>query len=192
MSQETSLVGQFLIAMPGMDDERFKKSVVLITSYSDEGAKGLIINKPTDILSYKEIIEKNSQDIDLDEINFNKDVGVFYGGPVDLERVIILHSNDYSMSETKKISNTNCSITGSKKILPLLLDSKLLSKSKLFIGCSEWQSGQLESEIKSSDWLIWNSDNNIIFEESTDLVWLKVISSMGINIGSLSNQRGFA
>tara|TARA_B100001175_G_scaffold233161_1_gene199605 strand:- start:469 stop:1047 length:579 start_codon:yes stop_codon:yes gene_type:complete len=192
MSQETSLVGQFLIAMPGMDDERFKKSVVLITSYSDEGAKGLIINKPTDILSYKEIIEKNSQDIDLDEINFNKDVGVFYGGPVDLERVIILHSNDYSMSETKKISNTNCSITGSKKILPLLLDSKLPSKSKLFIGCSEWQSGQLESEIKSSDWLIWNSDNNIIFEESTDLVWLKVISSMGINIGSLSNQRGFA
>ncbi len=192
MSQETSLVGQFLIAMPGMDDERFKKSVVLITSYSDEGAKGLIINKPTDILSYKEIIEKNSQDINLDEINFNKDVGVFYGGPVDLERVIILHSNDYSMSETKKISNTNCSITGSKKILPLLLDSKLPSKSKLFIGCSEWQSGQLESEIKSSDWLIWNSDNNIIFEESTDLVWLKVISSMGINIGSLSNQRGFA
>jgi putative transcriptional regulator len=192
MSQETSLVGQFLIAMPGMDDERFKKSVVLIISYSDEGAKGLIINKPTDILSYKEIIEKNSQDIDLDEINFNKDVGVFYGGPVDLERVIILHSNDYSMSETKKISNTNCSITGSKKILPLLLDSKLPSKSKLFIGCSEWQSGQLESEIKSSDWLIWNSDNNIIFEESTDLVWLKVISSMGINIGSLSNQRGFA
>ena len=192
MSQETSLVGQFLIAMPGMDDERFKKSVVLITSYSDEGAKGLIINKPTDILSYKEIIEKNSQDIDLDEINFNKDVGVFYGGPVDLERVIILHSNDYSMSETKKISNTNCSITGSKKILPLLLDSKLPSKSKLFIGCSEWQSGQLESEIKSSDWLIWNSDTNIIFEESTDLVWLKVISSMGINIGSLSNQRGFA
>ena len=192
MSQETSLVGQFLIAMPGMDDERFKKSVVLITSYSDEGAKGLIINKPTDILSYKEIIEKNSQDIDLDEINFNKDVGVFYGGPVDLERVIILHSNDYSMPETKKISNTNCSITGSKKILPLLLDSKLPSKSKLFIGCSEWQSGQLESEIKSSDWLIWNSDNNIIFEESTDLVWLKVISSMGINIGSLSNQRGFA
>ncbi len=192
MSQETSLVGQFLIAMPGMDDERFKKSVVLITSYSDEGAKGLIINKPTDILSYKEIIEKNSQDIDLDEINFNKDIGVFYGGPVDLERVIILHSNDYSMSETKKISNTNCSITGSKKILPLLLDSKLPSKSKLFIGCSEWQSGQLESEIKSSDWLIWNSDNNIIFEESTDLVWLKVISSMGINIGSLSNQRGFA
>ena len=192
MPQETSLVGQFLIAMPGMDDERFKKSVVLITSYSDEGAKGLIINKPTDILSYKEIIEKNSQDIDLDEINFNKDVGVFYGGPVDLERVIILHSNDYSMSETKKISNTNCSITGSKKILPLLLDSKLPSKSKLFIGCSEWQSGQLESEIKSSDWLIWNSDNNIIFEESTDLVWLKVISSMGINIGSLSNQRGFA
>ena len=192
MSQETSLVGQFLIAMPGMDDERFKKSVVLITSYSDEGAKGLIINKPTDILSYKEIIEKNSQDIDLDEINFNKDVGVFYGGPVDLERVIILHSNDYSMSETKKISNTNCSITGSKKILPLLLDSKLPSKSKLFIGCSEWQSGQLQSEIKSSDWLIWNSDNNIIFEESTDLVWLKVISSMGINIGSLSNQRGFA
>ena len=192
MSQETSLVGQFLIAMPGMDDERFKKSVVLITSYSDEGAKGLIINKPTDILSYKEIIEKNSQDIDLDEINFNKDVGVFYGGPVELERVIILHSNDYSMSETKKISNTNCSITGSKKILPLLLDSKLPSKSKLFIGCSEWQSGQLESEIKSSDWLIWNSDNNIIFEESTDLVWLKVISSMGINIGSLSNQRGFA
>ena len=78
MSQETSLVGQFLIAMPGMDDERFKKSVVLITSYSDEGAKGLIINKPTDILSYKEIIEKNSQDIDLDKINFNKDVGVFY------------------------------------------------------------------------------------------------------------------
>jgi len=192
MSQETSLVGQFLIAMPGMDDERFKKSVVLITSYSDEGAKGLIINKPTDILSYKEIIEKNSQDIDLDEINFNKDIGVFYGGPVDLERVIILHSNDYSISETKKISNTNCSITGSKKILPLLLDSKLPSKSKLFIGCSEWQSGQLESEIKSSDWLIWNSDNNIIFEESTDLVWLKVISSMGINIGSLSNQRGFA
>ena len=192
MSQETSLVGQFLIAMPGMDDERFKKSVVLITSYSDEGAKGLIINKPTDILSYKEIIEKNSQDIDLDKINFNKDVCVFYGGPVDLERVVILHSDDYSMPETKKISNTNCSITGSKKILPLLLDSKLPSKSKLFIGCSEWQSGQLESEIKSSDWLIWNSDNNIIFEESTDLVWLKVISSMGINIGSLSNQRGFA
>lgn len=192
MSQETSLVGQFLIAMPGMDDERFKKSVILITSYSDEGAKGLIINKPTDILSYKEIVEKNSQDIDLDEISLDKDLGVFYGGPVDLERVVILHSNDYSIPETNKISNADCSITGSKKILPLLLDSKLPNKSKLFIGCSEWQSGQLESEIKSSDWLIWNSSINIIFEENTDLVWLKVISSMGINIESLSNQRGFA
>ena len=192
MPQETSLIGQFLIAMPGMDDERFKKSVILITSYSDEGAKGLIINKPTDILSYKEIIEKNSQDIDLDDFNFNKNIGVFYGGPVDLERVVILHSNDYSMPETDKISNTECSITGSKKILPLLIDAKFPSKSKLFIGFSEWESGQLESEIKSSDWLIWNSDTNIIFEENTELVWLKVIYNMGINIGSLSNQRGFA
>ena len=96
------------------------------------------------------------------------------------------------MPETDKISNTECSITGSKKILPLLIDAKFPSKSKLFIGFSEWESGQLESEIKSSDWLIWNSDTNIIFEENTELVWLKVISNMGINMGSLSNQRGFA
>ena len=192
MPQETSLIGQFLIAMPGMDDERFKKSVVLITSFSDEGAKGLIINKPTEILTYKEIIEKNSDDFNFKELDFKKNIDVFYGGPVDFEKVVVLHSNDYSMPETNKILNTDCSITGSKKILPLLVESKFPIKSKLIIGCSEWESGQLESEIKSSDWLIWSSDNSIIFEENSELIWLKVISNMGINIGSLSNQRGFA
>ena len=192
MQQETPLIGQFLIAMPGMDDERFKKSVVLITSFSDGGAKGLIINKKTDILSYKEIVEKNSENIDLKEFKFNKDINVFYGGPVNCERVVVLHSNDYSIPETNQILNTHCSITGSKKILPLLVDNKFPSKSKLIIGSSEWESGQLESEIKSSDWLIWDASNNIIFEENPELIWLKVITSMGINIGSLSNQRGFA
>ena len=119
MQQETSLIGQFLIAMPGMDDERFKKSVVLITSFSDDGAKGLIINKQTEILSYKDILEKNSENLNLKEFKFNKDINVFYGGPVNCERVVVLHSNDYSIPETNQILNTDCSITGSKKILPL-------------------------------------------------------------------------
>ena len=115
MHQETSLIGQFLIAMPGMDDERFKKSVVLITSFSDDGAKGLIINKQTEILSYKDILEKNSENLNLKEFKFNKDINVFYGGPVNCERVVVLHSNDYSIPETNQILNTDCSITGSKK-----------------------------------------------------------------------------
>ena len=112
MQQETSLIGQFLIAMPGMDDERFKKSVVLITSFSDDGAKGLIINKQTEILSYKDILEKNSENLNLKEFKFNKDINVFYGGPVNCERVVVLHSNDYSIPETNQILNTDCSITG--------------------------------------------------------------------------------
>ena len=192
MTKETSLIGKFLIAMPGMDDERFKKSVILITAFSDEGANGLIINKPTDILSYQDIIEKNSENEELITVNFDKEIKVYYGGPVDFEKVVILHSNDYSIPETNKVINTDCSITGSKKILPLLGKEKFPTKSKVILGCAEWESGQLESEIKSSEWLIWESNNHIIFEENPDLIWLKVISSMGINIGSLSNQRGHA
>jgi len=192
MTQETSLIGKFLIAMPGMDDERFKKSVILITAFSDEGANGLIINKPTDILSYQDIIEKNSENEELIAVNFDKEIKVYYGGPVDFEKVVILHSNDYSIPETNKVINTDCSITRSKKILPFLGKEKFPIKSKVILGCAEWESGQLESEIKSSEWLIWESNNHIIFEENPDLIWLKVISSMGINIGSLSNQRGHA
>ena len=187
MNKNESLIGSFLIAMPSMPDPRFQKSVILITSYSEEGATGILINKP-----YKMNINEVLNNIGIEEKENKNDIPVLNGGPVEADKGFIIHSSDFELRGSTEIDGINCAVNTTKESLAILCNKKTPLEANLYLGYCGWTSGQLDKEIKSNDWLICNSDKNMIFNKNYDLIWNKMIEEMGLNLSFLSNKSGLA
>lgn len=187
MENESTLIGQFLVAMPSLTDPRFEKSVILITSHNPEGATGLIINKPFHT-NLNNIINRIGVS---DEIS-RDDIDVLNGGPVDADKGIILHNSEFTSLGTTKVHGINCSITATKEALSLLLKSESSIKANLYLGYSGWGPDQLDKEIKSNDWLISPGNEEIIFNKNYEIIWSKVIMDMGLSLSSISAHGGIA
>ena len=183
----SSLKNKILISMPHMIDPYFSKSVIYICEHNTEGGMGLIINKqfkPNDILK---IFNKLS--ISNDEVSVLKNK-IFFGGPVLLERGIVLHNKDYETKGTINISD-NFSITSQKDVLNEL-KNKPDTPFKLILGHSGWSAGQLEKEIENGDWLIQSTTEDFIFKINPDEMWKQAAGSLGINIGATQSISGQA
>ena len=187
MNKTESLTGSFLIAMPFMPDPRFEKSVILLTSYSKEGATGILINKPYE-MNINEVF--NNMGI---EKNANKnDIPVLNGGPVEMDKGFIIHNADLELKGSTEIEGINCAVNTTKESLAVLCEKEEPLEANLYLGYCGWTSGQLDNEIKSNDWLICNSHKDIIFSKKYDLMWEKLINEMGLNLSFLSNKSGLA
>ena len=181
------MTGQLLIAMPGMRDERFAKSVIYMCAHSEEGAMGLVLNQRLDSLTFAELISQ----LELDEKHLSKDVPVHFGGPVESGRGFVLHTSDYQQDATLEVVN-GVALTATVEILKAIAQGKGPQKSLLALGYAGWGPGQLDMEIRANGWLQVPSDSEIIFDIEPDTKWERAIQRLGIDPRMLSDDVGHA
>jgi putative transcriptional regulator len=194
--QDSNLEGQLLIAMPGMPDDRFARSVIYMCAHSDEGAMGLIINKPADDLRFGDLLEQidlfdDDETIELSEPDARRPIHT--GGPVEADRGFVLHSPDYfSKSATMTITNGIC-LTATTDILKAIAAGSGPQRSMLALGYSGWGPGQLESELGANGWLNCPADPDLVFAEDPAVKYDRALSKLGVDSSShLVNTAGRA
>ena len=164
--EHSSLVGQILVASPKMADPRFQRTVILIVRHSKEGAVGITINRPIgehSLASLLAMLGENGSAVD-------GDVQIFAGGPVQPEAIFVIHTTDYTRSETIPI-NGHVAVTSSSQMFHDIGRNKGPRKILIAFGYSGWGPSQLEAELARHDWFTAAVDADLIFEERRERVW---------------------
>jgi putative transcriptional regulator len=187
-----NLTNQFLIAMPGMADDNFARTVVYLCEHSKNGALGLVINRPTDI-TLKSLFEKVELSLDRDELAQQP---VFFGGPVQTERGFVLHEKSgmeqSPYTSTLAIAGGDLEMTTSKDVLEALSNGAGPRRLMVTLGYSGWSAGQLEEEIGRNGWLTVNADPQVIFDTPVDERYQRALSLLGFDPLMLSQEAGHA
>jgi len=193
----TQLSHHFLIAMPGLEDPVFAKSVVYLCEHSERGAMGLIINKPGD-LSLKHLFEKVELPLTRQDLLQSN---VLQGGPVQTERGFVLHEPMLEESSDEKSNSIYAStlsvpgglaMTTSKDVLEAMANGSGPQRVLVTLGYASWGEGQLESEIGENSWLTVAADPVVIFDTPIEQRYDKALSLLGLQAWMLSSQVGHA
>ncbi len=182
------LVGKLLVAMPGMGDPRFVHSVILLCAHSDEGAMGLIINKPVSDLSFSGLLEH----LDIPKSPAGREITVHFGGPVERGRGFVLHSPEYRGAGSTMHIEGGYGMTATLDVLEALARGAGPDQALLALGYTGWGPGQLESEIARNDWLTVEANAALIFAATDAEKWTGALRGMGIDPLSLSATSGRA
>lgn len=195
VSGRSYLDGQCLIAMPGMSDQRFARSVVYLCAHSEDGAMGIIVNKPAADTRFPELL------VQLDVIppdqairlpSQAEKVKVLRGGPVETKRGFVLHSADFFLeSATLPIDDGIC-LTATLDILRAIAVGTGPENAVLALGYAGWGAGQLESEIQSNGWLHCEADPELLFDDALDTKYFRALGKLGIDPAFLSKDAGHA
>ncbi|MGE7470576.1 YqgE/AlgH family protein [Bosea sp. NPDC003192] len=195
ISGRSYLDGQCLIAMPGMSDQRFARSVVYLCAHSEDGAMGIIVNKPAADTHFPELL------VQLDVIPPDQAIRlpsqaekmkVLRGGPVETKRGFVLHSADFFLeSATLPIDDGIC-LTATLDILRAIAVGTGPENAVLALGYAGWGAGQLESEIQSNGWLHCAADQALLFDDALDTKYARALNKLGIDQAFLSKDAGHA
>ena len=161
-----SLVGQLLVAAPGVGDPRFERTVILIVEQGPDGALGIVVNKPIGEQPLASVFKALGQK----DGDATGSVRVFSGGPVQPEVGFVVHSAEYRRPETVALTD-RLSMTSSVAILQDIGDKKGPAKILVAFGYVGWEPDQLEHEIEEHAWLIAEAEPTLVFDEDRDNVW---------------------
>ena len=192
-SDSTNFTHHFLIAMPGLEDAMFSKSVIYMCEHSERGALGLVINKPSDI-NLQKLFEKVELPLHRQDLT---QAPVFQGGPVQTERGFVLHEsvvmpgNESLYASTMTIPG-GLEMTTSKDVLEALSTGYGPRKVFISLGYSSWGQGQLESEISDNSWLTVAADPAVIFDTPVEQRYAKALKLLGFEAWMLSPDAGHA
>ena len=175
-----SVKDHFLIATEKMRDSRFKKTVIIMLESDKNGAWGLVINKRLGTMPMALLIDPSLNTSEEREKLYKVNVPVFWGGPVDVKEIFILHSIEYQSDTTKNYGNI--SISKDYNILFDIAENKGPKKSLIIFGYSGWGNGQLEGEMERDHWILSDIDLNIIFDEESNTKWNKAYKNSFIKI----------
>jgi len=207
----TLLSHHFLIAMPGLEDPTFAKSVVYLCEHSERGAKGLNINKPGE-LSLKHLFDKVELPLHREDLLQSN---VLHGGPVQTERGFVLHEpmleadledsekpapalSPEADSKSNSIYASTLSVPGglamttSKDVLEAMSNGSGPRRVLVTLGYASWGEGQLESEIGENSWLTVEADPTVIFDTPIEKRYEKALALLGLQPWMLLNQAGHA
>jgi len=187
-SGENFLEGKLLIAMPGMSDPHFEKSVIFMCAHSAEGAMGIMINKPVAGLSFHDLMEK----LELKVSPGTRNLPILYGGPVETGRGFVLHSGEYESSDATLPVSEDVSLTATLDILRAMADGRGPEHAIFALGYAGWQPGQIEDEIRRNGWIHCDSDPELLFEAGLDAKWSTALRKLGIDASGLSAHAGHA
>lgn len=182
------LTGRVLIAMPGMADSRFDRSVIFVCAHSSEGAMGLVVNKMADDLKLSELLEQ----LDIDETRDARQMRIHFGGPVETGRGFVLHDAGYSSSISTLEVNESFSMTATLDILEDMASGNGPRNALVALGYAGWGPGQLESEIVHNGWLMGEASAKLIFGTSNPAKWGAALAGLGIDPLALSADFGTA
>ncbi len=184
---EHSLTGQLLLAMPGMKDPRFSKSVIYMCAHSSDGAMGLVVNKPIESLTFPDLLEQ----LGIGSVAGDSQINVHFGGPVESGRGFVLHSTEYQQEATMVV-DADIALTATVDILRDMACGAGPRRSLLALGYAGWAPLQLDSEIKANGWLHVLPDNDLVFGPAPDTKWKRAMSKLGIDPLMLSDDAGHA
>lgn len=181
------LTGQFLLAMPHMQDPRFERAVIYICGHDSNGAMGLLVNKHLGTLTLKGLLEY----LNLPQKAINRDLPIYFGGPIDTGRGFVLHSDDFTHSGTVPLSN-HIALTGTVDVLQSIAEGKGPHSCLLAMGYVGWAPGQLDSELHSNRWLQVEADSGTLFDIPIEKKWEHAIARLGVAPETLSEEFGQA
>lgn len=194
MTEDTRyLDGKILIAMPGMEDKRFARSLVYLCAHSDEGAMGVILNQPAPKLSFPDLLVQLEIIPEPDRIRLPAQaqaMRVQTGGPVETTRGFVLHSADYFVENATLPIDEEVSLTTTLEVLKAIAEGRGPKQAMLALGYAGWSAGQLESEIQWNGWLHCPADAELVFGTDLDAKYDKALKKLGIDIGLLSREAG--
>ncbi|MEX0281075.1 MAG: YqgE/AlgH family protein [Arenibacterium sp.] len=182
------LTGKILIAMPGMGDPRFERSVVFMCSHSDEGAMGLIVNKPVPDLSLSALLGQ----LEIPAGNVDDATPVYFGGPVEGARGFVLHSPDYTSGLHSLDVSDVFSMTATLDILEDLGTGDGPEQALMVLGYAGWGPGQLEGEIAMNGWLTGEASPELVYETEDAVKWETALKTLGVDPLTLSASAGRA
>ncbi|MBL4619890.1 MAG: YqgE/AlgH family protein [Marinicaulis sp.] len=179
------LAGQLLIAMPNMGDPRFEHSVIFMCTHDEDHAMGAIVNKPLTDITLSTLLAQLEIDTDENAI----DAPVFFGGPVQTQRGVVLHSLDYKLESTIEFGGA-IGLTASQDVL-IDIGGRTPARNPpqhylLALGHAGWGAGQLEREISMNVWAHCAPDETTIFDGDMKSSWKRALGQLGVTGAMLS------
>jgi len=187
MADITYLTGHLLIAMPAMSDPNFARTVSFICEHTEQGALGIIINRPLE-LSLGEVFDQLSLETAAPAMAAQP---VLRGGPVQVERGFVLHSPGGNWDSTVAVSDT-IHLTTSQDILGALARGTGPDRALMALGYAGWGAGQLEMEISANAWLSVPATDALVFDTPFEARWAAAAGLLGINLATISPEAGHA
>ncbi|WP_315709230.1 YqgE/AlgH family protein [Brenneria uluponensis] len=184
-----NLQHHFLIAMPALQDPTFRRSVVYICEHNEDGAMGLIINKPMEQFTVESVLKKLSIEPTPRDPSIRLDKPVFSGGPLADDRGFILHTPRPGFSSSIGISEDTM-ITTSKDVLETLGTPVQPEETLVALGYTAWEGGQLENELLDNAWLTTPADKEILFHTPIAERWRAAAKKLGVDIHNIVAEAG--
>jgi putative transcriptional regulator len=185
--QSVNLTSHFLIAMPNMVDPNFAKSVTFICEHNEQGALGLVVNRPTD-MNLRSLFEQIKIPLPDQIIG---DLPVYHGGPVQVDRGFVLHRPIGGWQSTLTVSD-DLGLTTSRDVLQAIGEGNGPRQVLVTLGYAGWAAGQIEHELSQNAWLTVAANPDVMFELAPDKRFTAAIALLGIDLASLSDEAGHA
>ena len=182
------LEGQLLLAMPGIGDQRFERSVIYLCSHSAEGAMGLVLNRPFQGLNFTGLLGQ----LNLTVPGIIHSVPIQAGGPVEPGRGFVLHSEDYFQDGNSRIVSPGVVLTATIDLLKAIATNQGPKQVFVCLGYAGWGPGQLDRELTVNGWLTADATPNLVYEVPLSQKWPSALASLGISVSALSQNAGHA
>ncbi|KAF2990580.1 YqgE/AlgH family protein [Methylocystis sp. MJC1] len=189
------LDGQLLVAMPGMTDERFARSVIYLCAHSEEGAMGIVVNQPARVKNFPDLLVQLQVIAPEERISLPRgaeEIQVLSGGPVQTDRGFVLHSPDFFLDNSTLPIDDGVSLTATIDILRAIAAGEGPDHALLALGYAGWDAGQLEEEIQKNGWLHCPADPALLFDRDLGGKYVRALRSMGVDLERLSSSAGHA
>jgi len=186
-----NLQHHFLIAMPGLDEPMFKRSVIYVCEHNEDGAMGLVINKLVEDFTVENVLDKLEISPTPRDPAIRLDRPVFSGGPLADDRGFILHTPRSGFGSSIQISDTTM-ITTSKDVLETLGTAEQPKNVLVALGYAAWEQGQLEKELLDNAWLTIEASSDILFRTPVADRWREAAKMIGIDVSQLATHAGHA
>lgn len=184
----SSLSGRLLIAMPGIGDPRFERTVIYLCSHSSEGSMGLVVNRPADGVSFKQLMDQ----LEIELSPAAPRMAIRFGGPVEMGRGFVLHSSDFHVQDATMRVDDGVSLTATLDVLRAMATGDGPDKALIALGYSGWAPNQLEQELQHNGWLTCEADPDLVFSDDDGEKWRRALAKLGVDPSLLSATGGSA
>jgi len=184
---DSYLSGALLVAMPGMKDLWFERTVIYMCAHNAEGAMGLVVNRALESLTFPNLLKQ----LDIEPGDVGEAINVHFGGPVETGRGFVLHTPDYLQDATMIVSD-EVALTATVDILKAIAAGVGPRRHLLALGYAGWEPGQLDTEIKANGWLHCSADDGLVFDTDLESKWDRAMAKIGVDPRLLTEFAGHA
>lgn len=165
---DESLCGQLLLATPALQDPNFRRAVVLVGAHSDEGAMGIVLNRPSAVRVAEAVPQLEHATAELDT--------VYVGGPVQPNAIVFL-AEFIDPEPAGLLVLGRIGFPAPEADIDEIID--VIARRRVFAGYAGWGEGQLDAELDNGDWIAHSAQPDDIFTEAPVELWARLLASKG-------------